>query len=120
MKGKGLLGNRTNLGEAQRKGALVQAEKADGFAAEMVSNIRTVLPGVKISGKTKTLTEIAAVLTKGNTKNLRGRARAQNLSHIAHELNAAGVKTARGRSWSSVTVKRVILRAHELGLLEST
>ncbi len=119
MKGKGVLGNRTNLGEAQRKGAQVQAEKADIFAAAMVPKIRAVLPVVKKSGWTKTLTEIAAALNKGDNQTLRG-AGAQNLSHIAALLNEAGVKTARGGSWSSVTVRRVILRAHKLGLLDDT
>ena len=120
MKGKGVLGNRANLAEAQRKGAQAQANSADQFAAAMVSKIRAVLPYVKISGLTKTLEEIAAALTKGDTENLRGRARARNLSHIAELLNEAGVKTARGGSWSSVTIKRLILRAHKLGLLDGT
>ena len=117
MKGKGILGNRTNLGEAQRKGARVQAEKADAFAAEMVPNIRTVLPAVKFSGTTKTLTKIAVNLTKGDSAAFRGN-RAQDLSRIATVLNERGIKTARGGNWSSVTVKRVILRAHRLGLLD--
>ncbi len=118
MKGKGILGNRTNLGEAQRKGARVQAEKADVFAAEMVPNIRTVLPAVKFSGTTKTLTKIAVNLTKGDSATLRGSQRAQDLSRIATVLNERGIKTARGGNWSSVTVKRVIIRAHKLGLLD--
>lgn len=120
LKGKGILGNRTNLAEAQRKGTLVQTVRADKFAAAILPKIRAVLAWVTISRRTKTLEEIAAALTKGDVETLRGRQREQNLSHIAHELNAAGVKTARGRSWSSATVKRVILRAHELGLLDST
>ncbi len=118
MRGKGILGNRTNLGEAQRKGARVQAEKADGFAAKMVPNIRTVLPAIKFSGTTKTLTKIAVNLTKGDSSTLRGSQRAQDLSRIATVLNERGIKTARGGNWSSVTVKRVILRAHRLGLLD--
>ena len=119
-KGKGILGNRTNLAEAQRKGALTQAKKADSFAAEMVPNIRAVLPRVTISRQTKTLEEIAAALTNDEFQNRRGSQRARNLSHIAHELNQDGIKTARGAPWSSVTVKRVILRVHKLGLLDGT
>ena len=117
MKGKGVLGNRTNLGEAQRKGARAQAQKADTFAADMVPEIRAVLPGVKLEGGTKSLTKIAADLNKGDNQTLRG-ASAQKLSRVATLLNETGVKTARGGSWSSVTVKRVILRAYKLGLLD--
>ena len=119
-KGKGVLGNRTNLEEAQRKGAQAQAISADQFAEAMVTKIRAVLPHVRIVRRTKTLEEIASALTKGGTSNLRGRQKARNLSHIATLLNEDGVKTARGGSWSSVTVKRVILRAHKLGLLDGS
>ena len=57
-------------------------------------------------------------LTKGDSATLRGIQRAQDLSRIATVLNERGIKTARGGNWSSVTLKRVILRAHKLGLLD--
>lgn len=77
-----VLGNRTNLGEAQAKGRKVQADAADQHAA----NISAVIEQVRRAG-------------------------AANLRQIAEALNARGIKTARGGDWHPQTVKRILDRA---------
>jgi hypothetical protein len=81
MKGKGLLGNRTNLSEAAEKGRRAQADKADQFAERVLP----VVQELQSSGMT-TLREISAA------------------------LNDQGVPTARAGRWTPTTVKRLLDR----------
>jgi DNA invertase Pin-like site-specific DNA recombinase len=76
------LGNRTNLGEAQRKGAAKNAQGADAFAANVVPVVRSI--------------QAAGVAS------LRG---------IADALNARGVQTPRGGAWHARSVARLLDRA---------
>lgn len=77
-----VLGNRTNLDEAQEKGRRVQAEAADQRAENIVAIIEQAR-----------------------------RAGARTLRQIADALNARGIKTARGGDWHPQTVKRIAERA---------
>ena len=79
--GKGILGNKTNLAEASVKGTAIQRAEADAFA-------KNVLP-------------VIASLQASGTTSLRG---------IAAELEARGVRTARGGSWTAAQVSRVLAR----------
>lgn len=76
------LGNRTNLGDAQKLGAAANAEAADAFAA----NVLPIVESIKATGVTS----------------LRG---------IADALNARGVQTPRGGQWHARSVARLIDRA---------
>lgn len=76
------LGNRTNLPEAQQRGAAATAAAANRFA----SRILPIVHGLRSSGITS----------------LRG---------IADVLNVQGVKTARGGRWTNVQVARLLERA---------
>jgi DNA invertase Pin-like site-specific DNA recombinase len=77
-----LLGNRTNLAEAQRLGAARTAEGARCFA----ENVLPIIRQVQTSG----------------VSSLRG---------IAAVLNARGVRTARGGRWAATQVSGVLGRA---------
>ena len=79
--GKGILGNKTNLAEASAKGTAIQRAEADAFA-------KNVLP-------------VIASLQAAGTASLRG---------IAAELEARGVRTARGGAWTAAQVSRVLAR----------
>lgn len=76
------LGNRTNLREAQAKGAAAGAEAADAFAANVLPIIREM--------------QRAGVTTPRK---------------IAEALNARGIRTARGGAWYGSTVRNVLARA---------
>jgi len=76
-----VLGNRTNLAEAQKLGAARTAEEARRFAA----NVAPVIHQVQASGITS----------------LRG---------VAAALNARGVRTARGGRWAATQVGMVLAR----------
>ncbi|MCJ2093833.1 recombinase family protein [Methylobacterium sp. J-072] len=76
-----VLGNRTNLGEAQKLGASVNAQIADTFAL----NILPVITSIQAGGVTS----------------LRG---------IAAALTARGVRTARGGEWASGQVAAILKR----------
>jgi DNA invertase Pin-like site-specific DNA recombinase len=77
-----LLGNRTNLPEAQRAGQAANREAADAFAANVLPIVRQI--------------EAAGV------RGPRG---------IAKALNDRGVRTARGGAWHSSTVRNLLARA---------
>jgi DNA invertase Pin-like site-specific DNA recombinase len=77
-----LLGNRTNLAEAQARGAAANAIQADKHA----SNVLPIIDQCLKTGVT-------------------------GLRSIADCLNARGIKTARGGAWSAMQVKRVMHRA---------
>jgi DNA invertase Pin-like site-specific DNA recombinase len=76
------LGNRTNLADARKLGAAANARAADEFAAN-------VLP-------------ILQSLRANQVTSLRG---------LAEALNARGVRTARGGTWTAVQVGRILERA---------
>ena len=78
----GVLGNRASLVEARKLGAAVQAREADDFAGNVLPIIRQVQAGG-----------------------------ATSLRAIAKALNSRNVKTARGATWSAVTVSRIMDRA---------
>ena len=81
-KAKGaVLGNRTNLGEAQAKGAAANRAGADSFAA----NVLPVVRQIQASGAT-------------------------TLKAIAAALNARGIPTARGGLWHDSTVRNLLAR----------
>ncbi|TQK10166.1 recombinase family protein [Herbaspirillum sp. SJZ107] len=61
-----VLGNRTNLGEAQAKGQATNAAKAAAFAARLVPEIK------RLKGQRMTLDQIAAELTKRGEKTFNG------------------------------------------------
>jgi DNA invertase Pin-like site-specific DNA recombinase len=75
------LGNRTNLGEAQAKGATANRAAADAFAA----NVLPVVRQIQASG---------IVSTRA----------------IAEALNARGIRTARGGQWYGATVQNLLAR----------
>lgn len=77
-----LLGNRTNLAQAQAKGAASNAAGADAFAG----NVLPIVQKLQAQGVTTTRA-------------------------LAEALNARGVKTARGGEWAAMTVKRLLDRA---------
>jgi DNA invertase Pin-like site-specific DNA recombinase len=80
-KGKGVLGNRTNLAAAQAKGMASTRAAADSFA----SNALPIIRDIEASG----------------VNSYRG---------IADALNARGVRTARGGDWHATTVRNLVLR----------
>lgn len=77
----GILGNRTNLREAQLAGSAANKASADRFAA----NVRPVINEIRATGCT-------------------------SLRQIAEALQARGVKTARDGEWTAVQVARVLNR----------
>ena len=77
-----LLGNRTNLAEASAKGRQAGRDAADRFAR----NVRPVIDQIKAGG-------------------------AVSLRAIAAELNARGIRTARGSAWEAASVRNVLARA---------
>jgi DNA invertase Pin-like site-specific DNA recombinase len=77
-----VLGNRTNLGEAQRKGNDIQRAQADAFAASMMPVIHQL--------QAQGITTVRA---------------------IAAALNERGVRTARGGDWHHATVFALMHRA---------
>lgn len=81
MVGRGVLGNRTNLGEASAKGREILAAKADDFAANVLPVIREM------------------------------QAKGASMRTMASELNDRNVKTARGGTWTAVQVSRILDRA---------
>ena len=76
-----ILGNRTNLAEAQRKGLRERLRRADQFAA----NILPVIRDVQATG-------------------------AISYTAIADALNMRGIATARGGEWYPSTVRKLMLR----------
>ena len=76
-----LLGNRTNLGEAQAKGVAVNRAAADAFAA----NVLPVVRQIQATGATTSRA-------------------------ISEALNARGIRTARGGAWYSSTVRNLLTR----------
>lgn len=76
-----LLGNRTNLRDAQALGRAASVSRADAFAA----NILPIIEKVRASGAT-------------------------SLRSIASELTARGVKTARAGTWSAEQVRSILAR----------
>jgi len=76
------LGNRTNLGEAQKLGAAANARGADAFAANVIPIVQSI--------------QAAGIAT---------------LKGIADALNARGVRTARGGAWHPQSVARLLTRA---------
>jgi DNA invertase Pin-like site-specific DNA recombinase len=76
-----VLGNRTNLVEAQAKGAAATREREAAFA-------RNVLPVVR-------------EIQQAGTRDMRG---------VAAALNARGVRTARGGTWHQSNVRNLLLR----------
>lgn len=81
------LGNRTNLAEAQVKGAAVVKREADAFAA----NVLPVIERIRTTGAT-------------------------SYNAIAKALNERGVRTAKGGTWAAATVRNIMLRAPALGM----
>ena len=79
-----LLGNRTNLAEAQAKGVAGNRVVADVFAA----NVLPIVQQIQASGATTTRA-------------------------IAAALNARGIRTARGGAWHNSTVRNSLARAGE-------
>jgi DNA invertase Pin-like site-specific DNA recombinase len=77
-----VLGNRTNLGEAQKKGNDIQRAQADAFAASVMPVIRQL--------QAQGITTVRA---------------------IAAALNERGVRTARGGDWHHATVYALMHRA---------
>jgi DNA invertase Pin-like site-specific DNA recombinase len=78
----GKLGNRTNLADAQAKGAQAVRATADAFA----KNVLPVIRELKAAGVTAT-------------------------RDIAEALNARGIRTARGGTWHHSTVRNLLARA---------
>jgi DNA invertase Pin-like site-specific DNA recombinase len=77
-----LLGNRTNLAEAQRKGTEARSAASDAFAR----NVLPVVRDIQASG-------------------------AGSLRQIAAELTRRNVHTMRGGTWSADAVRRLLLRS---------
>ncbi|WP_159351041.1 recombinase family protein [Roseomonas harenae] len=84
-----VLGNRTNLAEAQRLGAARTAEEARRFA----ENVAPIIRQVQASGVTS----------------MRG---------VAEVLNARGIRTARGGRWAATQVAGVLVRTSAPALPE--
>lgn len=78
-----VLGNRTNLAQAQVMGAAQNAAAADAFAA----NVLPVVQQLQNQG-------------------------VSTFRALAEALNQRGVKTARGGGWAAMTVKRLIDRSN--------
>lgn len=76
------LGNRTNLADAGKLGAAVQARAADAFAC----NVAPVIQDLQASGVT-------------------------SLRSLAEALNDRGIRTVRGAPWSAMTVSRILHRS---------
>ena len=76
------LGNRTNLNQAQAKGAAANGAQADRHAANILPIIREV--------------QAAGITT---------------LKGIAEALNARGIRTARGGRWHNSTIRNALARA---------
>lgn len=76
-----LLGNRTNLPEAQAKGVVTNPGNADAHAA----NALPIIGQIQASGVT-------------------------TLRAIAEALNARGIQTARGGRWYAATVRNILGR----------
>jgi DNA invertase Pin-like site-specific DNA recombinase len=76
------LGNKTNLGQAQAKGATANRMAADAFAA----NVLPVVRQIQDTGAT-------------------------TLRAIAEALNTRGIRTARGGQWHAMTVQNLLVRA---------
>jgi DNA invertase Pin-like site-specific DNA recombinase len=74
-----VFGNRTNLRDAQRKGAAVNRENARKRAIEL----EPIIHGIRQAG-------------------------AKSAGEIADQLNQAGFRTTRGQAWTAVNVRRVI------------
>jgi DNA invertase Pin-like site-specific DNA recombinase len=77
-----VLGNRTNLPEAQAKGVAVNRKTADAFAA----NVLPIVRQIQAAGAT-------------------------TFRAIAAALNDRGVRTARGGAWHDSTVRNLLARA---------
>jgi DNA invertase Pin-like site-specific DNA recombinase len=77
-----LLGNRTNLQDAQAKGVAANRQAADAFAA----NVLPIVRQIQASGAT-------------------------TYRAIAAALNNRGVRTARGGAWHDSTVRNLVARA---------
>lgn len=77
-----ILGNRTNLGEAQAKGLKERLRRADQFAA----NVLPIIREIQSTGAT-------------------------TYQAVANALNRRGIATARGGEWYPSTVRKLILRA---------
>jgi len=77
-----VLGNRTNLAEAGVKGGDTTRQQADAFAANLMPLIRQ--------------------LQASGTRTVRA---------IATELNARGVRTARGGVWHPTTVHNLLTKS---------
>ena len=77
-----LLGNRTNLPDAQAKGIAANREAADAFAANVLPIVRQI--------------QASGVIT---------------FRAIAAALNNRGVRTARGGAWHDSTVRNLLARA---------
>jgi DNA invertase Pin-like site-specific DNA recombinase len=77
-----VLGNRTNLPEAQAKGVAANRKTADAFAA----NVLPIVRQIQASGAT-------------------------TFRAIAAALNDRGVRTARGGAWHDSTVRNLLARA---------
>ena len=76
-----LLGNPTNLGQAQAKGAAAHRTAADAFAANVLPIVRQI--------------EAAGATTH---------------RAIAAALNARGIRTVRGGAWHDSTVRNLLTR----------
>ena len=74
-----LLRNRTNLSQAGAKGRQAGRDAADRFAR----NVRPVIEQIRAGG-------------------------AVSLRAIAAELNAGGIRTARGGAWEAMTVRNLL------------
>jgi DNA invertase Pin-like site-specific DNA recombinase len=77
-----VLGNRTNLPDAQAKGVAANREAADAFAA----NVLPIVRQIQATGAT-------------------------TLRAIAAALNDRGVRTARGGAWHDSTVRNLLARS---------
>ena len=77
-----VLGNRTNLPDAQAKGVAANREAADAFAA----NVLPIVRQIQAAGAT-------------------------TFRAIAAALNDRGVRTARGGTWHDSTVRNLLARA---------
>ena len=77
-----VLGNRTNLPEAQAKGVAVNRKTADAFAA----NVLPIVRQIQAAGAT-------------------------TFRALAAALNDRGVRTARGGAWHDSTVRNLLARA---------
>ena len=77
-----VLGNRTNLPDAQAKGVAANREAAEAFAA----NVLPIVRQIQAAGAT-------------------------TFRSVANALNDRGVRTARGGAWHDSTVRNLLARA---------